>query len=128
MSITLFADDNACVMRREAFGVRIVKSSQASPLSTPSGLGRLTSFSSCPSSSSELTRLVRDLSLKLELTLSNDSLVMRSSLVDAAIGRAVRIDVRELLAGDELYQLGNALDPPTDVGGTSLAAEELTLL
>lgn len=128
MSEVFFADDNACVMRRVAFDVRTVESSQASLLSTRSGLGRFTSFSSCPSSSSELTRLIRDLSLKLELTLSNDSLVMRSSLVDAAIGSAVRMDVRELLAGDELYQLGNTLDPPTDDGGTSLAAEELTLL
>jgi hypothetical protein len=77
--------------------------------STLIGLGRLTSFNSCPSSSSEL---IRDLSLKLELTLSKDSRVMISSLVDAAIGSAVRIEVSELFAGDEMYRLGKALEPP----------------
>ena len=67
-----------------------------------------TSSSSCPTASSEL---VRDLSLKLELTLSNDNLVIISSRVEAAMGRAVRMELRELL-GDDTYRL---LDPAGDL-------------
>ena len=61
-----------------------------------------TSPSSWPFSSSELAR---DLSVKLELTLSRDRRVINSSLVEALIGRAVRIDVKELLVDDGLYLL-----------------------
>lgn len=52
------------------------------------------------------TELARDLSVVLELTLSKDSLVIISSRVDAAIGKAVRIDVRELLGSVGSYLLG----------------------
>lgn len=38
--------------------------------------------------------------------LSKDSLVIISSLVDAAIGKAVRIEVRELLGSEGSYLLG----------------------
>ena len=49
--------------------------------------------------------MARDLSVKLELTLSRDRRVINSSLVEALIGRAVRIDVKELLVDDGLYLL-----------------------
>jgi hypothetical protein len=58
------------------------------------------------------SELVRDLSLKPELTLSNDNLVIISSLVEAAMGSAVRSEVRELLAGDDIYRL---FDPAGDL-------------
>lgn len=88
--------------RWTAFGVGIdISSISSSGLSCAPCL--VTLPSSCPISSSELTR---ERSLKLELTLSNDSLVMISSLVEAAMGSAVRIEVRELLIGIGLYLLG----------------------
>lgn len=51
------------------------------------------------------SELVRDLSLKPELTLSNDSLVTISSRVEAAMGKTVRMELRELMAGADIYRL-----------------------
>lgn len=83
-----------------------------------------TSSNSWPISSSESTR---DRSLKLELTLSNDSLVIISSLVEAAIGKAVRMEVRELLTWEDgLYLLypGDDLEPPAEDEGYGLIESE----